>query len=347
MSLAQRFERRLEGLVGGASPGCSRARSSRSRSASALQREASDKRNVMGNGQVLVARTATGSPWRRPTTSASCRGRPADQLARRARPGVPGRERLGRPSATSRSTWPATTSCTPACSASRRGWRPTRRRAAARTTRCPCRSCPGMPLGQYPAARARTVGAGAPPAAGCRPSGRRTHRRPAPHPFGAADPALPQPPPFQPPRLPAAAATARSSNKPPPGQRRTAVAMLVVDEPTSASTCAPAATSIGRGTDSDLQLLDQGISRRHLDIQYDGNFATAYDLGSTNGTDRQRPRDQQPAAPPRRRHPGGPHAASCSTRSRREDLSACTRPLGDGQRRSRRVTLVNSPSLCS
>ena len=41
---------------------------------------------------------------------------------------------------------------------------------------------------------------------------------------------------------------------------------------------------LGRGTDADLQLLDQGVSRRHLDIQFDGNFATAYDLGSTNGT---------------------------------------------------------------
>jgi pSer/pThr/pTyr-binding forkhead associated (FHA) protein len=41
---------------------------------------------------------------------------------------------------------------------------------------------------------------------------------------------------------------------------------------------------VGRGSDADLQLLDQGISRRHLDIQFDGNFATVYDLGSTNGT---------------------------------------------------------------
>ena len=32
---------------------------------------------------------------------------------------------------------------------------------------------------------------------------------------------------------------------------------------------------IGRGTESDLQLLDQGISRRHLDVQYDGHQATA------------------------------------------------------------------------
>src|SRR5207342_2092400 len=41
---------------------------------------------------------------------------------------------------------------------------------------------------------------------------------------------------------------------------------------------------IGRGTDADLQLLDQGVSRRHAEVQWDGSFATVYDLGSTNGT---------------------------------------------------------------
>ena len=41
---------------------------------------------------------------------------------------------------------------------------------------------------------------------------------------------------------------------------------------------------IGRGQDCDLQLFDQGVSRRHVDIQYDGRYAVVYDLGSTNGT---------------------------------------------------------------
>ena len=41
---------------------------------------------------------------------------------------------------------------------------------------------------------------------------------------------------------------------------------------------------IGRGQDCDLQLFDQGVSRRHIDIQYDGRYAVVYDLGSTNGT---------------------------------------------------------------
>jgi pSer/pThr/pTyr-binding forkhead associated (FHA) protein len=41
---------------------------------------------------------------------------------------------------------------------------------------------------------------------------------------------------------------------------------------------------VGRGTDSDLQLLDQGVSRRHADVHVADGHATVYDLGSTNGT---------------------------------------------------------------
>ena len=41
---------------------------------------------------------------------------------------------------------------------------------------------------------------------------------------------------------------------------------------------------IGRGHDADLQVLDQGVSRRHVDVQFDDGVAVAYDLGSTNGT---------------------------------------------------------------
>jgi pSer/pThr/pTyr-binding forkhead associated (FHA) protein len=59
---------------------------------------------------------------------------------------------------------------------------------------------------------------------------------------------------------------------------------LVVDQTNQRFELRVGSNVVGRGTDADLQLLDQGISRRHLDIQFDGNFATAYDLGSTNGT---------------------------------------------------------------
>lgn len=41
---------------------------------------------------------------------------------------------------------------------------------------------------------------------------------------------------------------------------------------------------IGRGQDSAFRLPDTGVSRRHLEISWDGRSATLSDLGSTNGT---------------------------------------------------------------
>jgi hypothetical protein len=41
---------------------------------------------------------------------------------------------------------------------------------------------------------------------------------------------------------------------------------------------------IGRGQDSAFRLPDTGVSRRHLEITWDGQTATLSDLGSTNGT---------------------------------------------------------------
>lgn len=43
-------------------------------------------------------------------------------------------------------------------------------------------------------------------------------------------------------------------------------------------------TIVGRGQDSDFRLPDTGVSRRHLEISWDGHQATLSDLGSTNGT---------------------------------------------------------------
>jgi Protein of unknown function (DUF3662)/FHA domain len=41
---------------------------------------------------------------------------------------------------------------------------------------------------------------------------------------------------------------------------------------------------VGRSQDADLRLPDTGVSRRHVDVQFDGNAAVLHDLGSTNGT---------------------------------------------------------------
>jgi pSer/pThr/pTyr-binding forkhead associated (FHA) protein len=114
---------------------------------------------------------------------------------------------------------------------------------------------PGAPLGEYPPQQAQQAApqmAGAPAGAGYAPS------PPAP--------SYPQGPPPQ------------------EQLRRPATAMLIVDQTNRRFDLRTGSNIIGRGTDSDLQLLDQGISRRHLDVQYDGNYATAYDLGSTNGS---------------------------------------------------------------
>jgi pSer/pThr/pTyr-binding forkhead associated (FHA) protein len=97
---------------------------------------------------------------------------------------------------------------------------------------------------------------GAPPQ---RPEPRYEPRQPQPSP--------PQPPPYAPPQ-----------------QQRRAGAALVVDSTNQRYELRHGSNVIGRGTDADLQLLDQGVSRRHVDVQYDGQRATIYDLGSTNGT---------------------------------------------------------------
>jgi pSer/pThr/pTyr-binding forkhead associated (FHA) protein len=88
---------------------------------------------------------------------------------------------------------------------------------------------------------------------------------PQPAPGYAAQPGLPQ------------------QHAAPPARQRPGAA-VVVDQTNQRFELKVGSNVLGRGTDADIQLLDQGISRRHLDIQFDGNYATAYDLGSTNGT---------------------------------------------------------------
>jgi diguanylate cyclase (GGDEF)-like protein len=43
-------------------------------------------------------------------------------------------------------------------------------------------------------------------------------------------------------------------------------------------------TTIGRGSAADIQVIDEGISRRHASIKLEGERITVADLGSTNGT---------------------------------------------------------------
>lgn len=45
-----------------------------------------------------------------------------------------------------------------------------------------------------------------------------------------------------------------------------------------------ARTVVGRGSEADITIDDGGISRRHLEVVWDGRRAEARDLGSTNGS---------------------------------------------------------------
>jgi hypothetical protein len=252
--LAQRFERRLEGLVGGAFARVFKGQVEPVEIGTALQREAADKRNVMGNGQVMspnryrVTLSASDHerlvPWESQLTSSLAElvqeyldenhwetigdievylARDDDLhtgvfgVASRMEPGAPPRRR------------PHDSLSLPIAGNQ------------------PGQYAPAVPSPQYPT----------PP------------------------PPMPRPqPPFQ-----QQGNDDRYGAPPgPPPQRPGSTAALVVDQTNKRFDLRHGSNVIGRGTDSDLQLLDQGISRRHVDIQYDGNFATAYDLGSTNGT---------------------------------------------------------------
>jgi hypothetical protein len=250
VSLAQRFERRLEGLVGGAFARVFKGQVEPVEIGSALQREATDRKNIMGNGQVLCPNryrvTLAASdydrlePWEAQLTNALAElvqehlddnqwttiGDIEVYLARddQLHTGVFG--------VASRMESDA----------------PPRRRPHDSL------SMPVLP-GQAPGGHPRDDFAPPPPP------------QPQPPPQQVRQP-QPTPPPYQ----------------PPPRPQVPARAALVVDTTNQRFELRHGSNVVGRGSEADLQLLDQGVSRRHVDIQYDGRYATVYDLGSTNGT---------------------------------------------------------------
>ncbi|HEX4248340.1 MAG TPA: DUF3662 and FHA domain-containing protein [Pseudonocardia sp.] len=71
----------------------------------------------------------------------------------------------------------------------------------------------------------------------------------------------------------------------PQGYQQGAGASLTIDDGSNRSFDLHGGTTvIGRGQESDFRLPDTGVSRRHLEINWDGHTATLSDLGSTNGT---------------------------------------------------------------
>jgi Protein of unknown function (DUF3662)/FHA domain len=268
VSLAQRFERRLEGLVGGAFARVFKGQVEPVEIGTALQREAADKRNVMGNGKVLSPNryriTLSPSdyerlvPWESQLTN-SLAELVQDSLDENRW------ETIGDVEVYLARDDQLHTGVFGVASRMESGAPPRRRPHDSLSLPI----VPGAPLGEYP---------------------QQSYAPPAPPPM----PVQPAPPQYQPQREPEYAPQyagpppgAGYQPSPPPQQPqpgRPAAAMLIVDQTNRRFDLRRGSNIIGRGTDSDLQLLDQGISRRHVDIQYDGNFATAYDLGSTNGT---------------------------------------------------------------
>ncbi|MGH3718625.1 MAG: DUF3662 and FHA domain-containing protein [Pseudonocardiaceae bacterium] len=69
------------------------------------------------------------------------------------------------------------------------------------------------------------------------------------------------------------------------GYRGRLEASLVVDDGSNRQyQLTEGATVVGRGQDAQFRLPDTGVSRRHLEITWDGRSAVLADLGSTNGT---------------------------------------------------------------
>jgi hypothetical protein len=272
VSLAQRFERRLEGLVGGAFARLFKGQVEPVEIGTALQREAADKRNVMGSGQVMspnryrvtLARSDYERliPWEAPLTN-SLAELVQEYLDENGWQTIGDIEvYLARDDELHTGVFGV---------ASRMASDAPPRRRPYDSLSMP--AVPGLGPGEYPEPhrpQQPAAAAAAPPMYSAPPM----HQAPQ-----MPRPQLPYPAPGQ------APGQGYQSPPGPPPQRPPTGVMLVVDQTNQRFDLRIGSNIIGRGSDSDLQLLDQGISRRHLDIQYDGHYATAYDLGSTNGTE--------------------------------------------------------------
>ncbi|MEU3272142.1 DUF3662 and FHA domain-containing protein [Saccharomonospora sp. NPDC006951] len=70
-----------------------------------------------------------------------------------------------------------------------------------------------------------------------------------------------------------------------PGGNRQLAASLQLDDGSNRNySLKQGGNVVGRGQDADFRLPDTGVSRRHLEITWDGQSATLADIGSTNGT---------------------------------------------------------------
>ncbi|MGC7093186.1 DUF3662 and FHA domain-containing protein [Amycolatopsis lurida] len=68
------------------------------------------------------------------------------------------------------------------------------------------------------------------------------------------------------------------------GNRQLAASLQLDDGSNRSYSLKQGGNVVGRGQDADFRLPDTGVSRRHLEITWDGQSATLADIGSTNGT---------------------------------------------------------------
>ena len=68
------------------------------------------------------------------------------------------------------------------------------------------------------------------------------------------------------------------------GQRQLSATLMLDDGSNRSYALTQGSNVVGRGQDAQFRLPDTGVSRRHLEISWDGHTAMLSDLGSTNGT---------------------------------------------------------------
>jgi pSer/pThr/pTyr-binding forkhead associated (FHA) protein len=272
MSLAQRFERRLEGMVGSAFARVFKGQVEPVEIGNALQREAMDKKAVMGSGQVLAPNryrvTLSGSdherlsPWEVQLTR-SLAELVQEYLDDNRLATIGDIEvYLAKDESLHTGVFGVASRMEPQA--------PPRRR--------PYDSMSVPVVAGHPDEYVQPYDSQPPPS---EPPYQQPYQQPPYQP--------PEPPPYQPPvaQPPAYQPPGQPYQQPPayqPPQRRGYRAQLVVDGTPRALELKVGSNLIGRGSESDLQLMDQGVSRRHADVHVADGHTTVYDLGSTNGT---------------------------------------------------------------
>lgn len=294
MGVLQRFERRLEGMVGSAFARMFKGKVHPAEIARALQREAEEKRVVVGEGRVLVPNryVVTLGPgdyqhlaeWERQLTATladmvheyvdgegwSTFGRIGVAFARHdsLRTGV---------FTVDSAVDPEGGQGQPGAQGAPQGYPQSSPQGYPQQPAYPQSNPQGYPpVGNYPQPGAYVPGPTLTPGP------------PTPPPVAPGVPGPPSPAfgtPMQPQQAqqPVDAGPPTSAYIPPYAAPRQ-VHVLVVDGPNTRFPLREGSNVIGRGHDAQVKLPDTGVSRRHVDLVVSGASAVAHDLGSTNGT---------------------------------------------------------------